>query len=257
MFAVMIPLVIAEIAISKTLIVRWMWIALLIASFYTSVRIGSKTAMFISIGFGLIFYVIAHARFQSALKNIILACAMPILVVFLWLYGIEIITAIDPVTGAKVARIFYEGIENYQSIQSRNELWRAAWEQGKQHWLIGTGAGEPLLGGVTHAHNLVLDYFRGIGVFGALAIVLLCGCIVWRALRKTIDFVLAKTVSPLDIRILACFTAAAIYVVCNQLSNSFGPATISALWMIYLPAVLSEPKKTSVSGASRRLSHVR
>jgi O-antigen ligase len=107
-----------------------------------------------------------------------------------------------------------------------------------------------------HAHNLFLDYFRGIGIFGGLAVILLCGCIVWRTIRKTFDVILAKTVSPLDIRILACFTAATIYVLCNQLSNSFGPATISALWMIYLPAVLSEPTKASASGQSWSASHV-
>jgi O-antigen ligase len=160
--------------------------------------------------------------------------------IFLGIYGVSIVTAIDPVIGEKVSRIFYGGVENYASIQSRSELWRAAWDQGTRHWLIGTGAGEYILG-MQHAHNLFLDYFRGIGIFGGLAVILLCGCIVWRTIRKTFDVILAKTVSPLDVRILACFTAATVYVLCNQLSNSFGPATISALWMIYLPAVLSEP----------------
>ena len=254
MIAVMVPLIIGEIAISKRLSARWMWIVLLLVTFYTSVRVGSKTALFIAVGYALLFYVIAHARVQSVLKNVLLVSVVLIVAVFLGNYGTEIIAAIDPVTGAKVARIFEEGIENYATIQARSELWREAWEQGTQHWLIGAGAGQPILGS-RHAHNLVLDYFRGIGVFGALAVVALCGCILWRTLRKTLDVIFAKTVTPTDIRVLACFSAATIYVLSNQLSNSFGPATISALWMIYLPAVFSEPTKGSSSQASLRASH--
>jgi hypothetical protein len=240
MVAVMVPLIIGEIAISEKPIVRWLWIALLVAVFYTLVRVGSKTALFITVGYGSLFYIIAHARFQSFLKNVFLASMVVVLMVVLGFYGLSIATAIDPVLGAKIAAVFNQGVENYTTIQSRSELWREAWDQGTRHWLIGTGAGEPILG-AAHAHNLILDYFRGIGIFGALAVGLLCACILWRTIVKTFDVILAKTVSPLDVRILACFTAATVYVLCNQLSNSFGPATISALWMIYLPAVLSEP----------------
>jgi hypothetical protein len=256
MVAVMIPLIIGEIAISKRAIVRWMWIALLIVSFYTLVRVGSKSALFIAGGYAVLFYFIAHARFQSVLKSILLAGVILVLMIFLGVYGTAIITAIDPVTGAKMGRIFDGGVANYATIQSRSVLWREAIDQGTRHWLIGTGAGERILG-AQHAHNLILDYFRGIGVFGAIAVLLLCVCIMWRTIRKTFDVLLAKTVSPLDIRILACFTGATIYVLCNQLSNSFGPATISALWMVYLPAVLSEPTKASATGTSLRASHVR
>lgn len=243
MVAVMVPLIIGEIAISERPIVRWLWIALFIVVFYTLVRVGSKTALFITVGYAWLFYIIAHARFQSFLKNVFLASVVVVLMVFLGIYGLSIATAIDPVLGAKIAAIFDQGIGNYRTIQSRSELWREAWDLGTRHWLIGSGAGELILG-TQHAHNLILDYFRGIGVFGAVAVGLLCVRIVWRTVDKTFDVILAKTVSPLDVRILACFSAATVYVLCNQLSNSFGPATISALWMIYLPAVLSEPVRS-------------
>lgn len=245
MVAVMVPLVIGEIAISERPIARWLWIALLIVVFYTLVRVGSKTAMFITMGYAWLFYIIAHIRFQSFLKNVFLASVVIIVMVFLGLYGGSIATAIDPVLGAKILAVFDQGVDNYTTIQSRSELWREAWDQGKQHWLIGSGAGESILG-MQHAHNLILDYFRGIGIFGALAVGLLCGRIVWRTIDKTFHVIRAKTVSPLDMRALACFSAATVYVLCNQLSNSFGPATISALWMIYLPAVLSEPCRSRI-----------
>lgn len=239
MVAVMVPLVIGEIAISERPVSRWLWIALLIVVFYTLVRVGSKTAMFITMGYAWLFYIVAHARFQSPLKNVFLISVVTVLMIFIGVYGLSIATAIDPILGAKISAIFDQGIENYRTIQSRSELWREAWNQGTRHWFIGSGAGEMIMG-MQHAHNLVLDYFRGIGIFGALAVSLLCIRIAWRTVDKTFDVILAKTVSPLDIRILACFSAAMVYVLCNQLSNSFGPATISALWMIYLPAVLSE-----------------
>lgn len=243
MVAVMVPLIIGEIAIAKKAVARWMWIALLFVVFYTLVRVGAKTAMFITVGYAWLFYIIAHVRFQSVLKNVLLASVVVVLMIFVGVYGLSIATAIDPVLGAKIAAIFDQGFENYRTIQSRSELWREAWDEGTSHWLIGSGAGESILG-MQHAHNLILDYFRGIGVFGALAVGLLCVRIVWRTIDKGLDVILAKSVSPLDIRIFACFSAATVYVLCNQLSNSFGPATISALWMIYLPAVLSEPARS-------------
>ncbi|MGI9318795.1 MAG: O-antigen ligase family protein [bacterium] len=256
MVAVMVPLVIGEIAVSKTTLARWIWMALLIMTFYTSVRIGSKTALLLSVGFGLFFYFIAHARVQSVLKNIFLAMLILVLMVFLGIFGTAIISSIDPTTGAKIEQIFQGGVENYSTIQSRTLLWTEAIRVGKQHWLIGTGAGESVLG-YNHAHNLILDYFHGIGIFGAFAVAALCLCILWRTFNKTLYVMLSKSVTALDIRILACLSGATIYVLCNQLSNSFGPATISALWMLYIPAVLSEPAKGAKSGPSLSPSHVR
>ena len=240
MVAVLIPLIIGEIAISEKKLGKWLWIALLILFFYTLIRIGSKTALFITLSYAWLFYIIVHLRFQSYLKSVFMVSAVVVMMIFLGMYGLPLASAIDPILGWKIGVVFNEGIENYATIESRRELWSEAWRQGKTHWLIGTGAGETILG-LSHAHNLILDYFRGIGVFGALAVTLLCVRIAWRAAAKAFAVLRAKTVSRMDIRILACYASAVVYVTCNQLSNSFGPATISALWIIYLSAVLSEP----------------
>ena len=53
---------------------------------------------------------------------------------------------------------------------ARQVLWDEAIRLGSQHWLVGAGAGVTILGN-SHAHNLVLHYFRGIGVFGAMVAV--------------------------------------------------------------------------------------
>lgn len=258
MVAVMVPLVIGEIAIAEKPAVRWLWITMLLVVFYTLVRVGSKTALLIVLAYACLFYIIAHARLQSKLRNLLLLVAVVGVMAVLGVHGIAIATAIDPIVGQKISAIFEGGIENYRTIQSRGELWREAWDEGRRHWLIGTGAGEEILG-LQHAHNLILDYFRGIGVFGAVAVGLLCIRIAWRTVAKMFDVLVTSTISPTDIRVLACFSSATVYVVCNQLSNSFGPATISALWLIYLPAVLSEPvrrKSTIPRAAPHRTAHV-
>jgi O-antigen ligase len=246
MIAVLVPLIIGEIAIAERRLGKWLWLALLVVVFYTLVRVGSKTALIVTFGYAWLFYILAHYRFQSFLKNIFLISVVIVSMIFLGIYGIPIAKAIDPTVGAKIEAIFSGGIGNYATIVARSHLWSEAWRQGLDHWLIGAGAGEIILGNA-HAHNLVLDYFRGIGVFGAIAIVLLCIRILWRAVAKSFDVLLAKTVSATDLRVLACYASAAVYVVCNQLSNSFGPATISALWLLYMAAVLTEYRADDAS----------
>ncbi len=240
MVAVLIPLITCELAISEKRVSRWIWAGFLILFLYLLARSGSKTALFITLGYLWLFYIIVHWRFHSFLKNLFLISALGVVMICLGIYGIPLATAIDPILGAKIEAVFSDGAQNYATIESRALLWSEAWLQGTEHWLIGTGAGESIQR-TSHAHNLVLDYFRGIGIFGAFAIVLLCARILWRAAEKAVIVSVARTASRSDMRIFACYASAAVYVLCNQLSNSFGPATIAALWVIYLPAVLSEP----------------
>lgn len=250
MVAVLIPLITCEVAISKERARRWLWIGLLVLFLYFLARSGSKTALFITLGYLWLFYLIVHWRFHSFLKNVFLISILAVAMVGLGVYGIPLATAIDPILGAKIEAVFSDGLKNYATIESREILWSEAWRQGTEHWLIGTGAGEPI-NRTTHAHNLILDYFRGTGVFGAFAIMFLCARILWRAVDKAFVAILSRDVSRYEMRIFACYASAAVYVLCNQLSNSFGPASISALWLIYLPAVLSEPER-SVAVTSHR-----
>ena len=96
---------------------------------------------------------------------------------------------------------------------------------------------------MSHAHNLVLDYFKGIGFFGAVAICLLCLTIFFRAGVKWLRMIWSGS-DDTDKRILACYVAAVIYVLCNQMSDCFGPSTIGFLWAVYLVGVLSERRRT-------------
>ncbi len=70
MVAVLIPLITCEMAVSEKRVSRWLWTGLLILFFYLLARSGSKTALFITLGYIWLFYVIVHWKFQSLLKNI-------------------------------------------------------------------------------------------------------------------------------------------------------------------------------------------
>ncbi len=104
-----------------------------------------------------------------------------------------------------------------------------------EHWLVGAGAGKVLMG-YPHSHNLVIGYFKGIGLFGALAIAVLCLVILARAGRWTVRMLRCGG-DATDARILGCYMSAVVYVLANKMSDSFGPSTIGFLWTVYLAAV--------------------
>ncbi len=249
MLAVALPVAIGELVESRRARSRCGWAFVVLLLFYTLVRTGTKTALLVSLVVCWLFYILINLRSYSPAKRVLLFGGMMVLALGVMLFGLQAAEAIDPTLGRKLRMIFSEGLFNYYSMESRQVLWEEAVRDGSKHWLVGAGAGEKV-GGLSHAHNLVLNYFRGIGLFGAIAIGLLCVAIVWRGARKGYSVVLGRP-APGDRRRWACYTAAVVYVICNQLSDSFGPTTIAALWLVYLPAVLSERPATSCARARR------
>lgn len=234
-----LPLVTVEFALAKT---RWKKIALalfLLVMMYTVFRAGSKSVLVMSLGISAVLYLILSFRTRNFLKISLVLLGAVLLGLFVSSFGLMLAEKIDPTTGGKLRSIVEGGVTSYQSIESRKMLWAEAIRQGTTHWLIGTGAGEPVLG-VTHAHNLILDYFKGIGVFGALAIFLLCATILFRTFAKAL-YVLRGSGGEGDIRQLACYFSASLYVFTNQLSDCFGPSTIGSLWLVYLTGVFFGP----------------
>ena len=230
-----LPLVMAEFGLAKT---KWKKIGMfffLLLMVYTVFRAGSKSAFAMSTGLSLVFYLVLSFRTRNFVKIAAVIGAMVVLGILVSTFGFAIAEKIDPITAGKMRSIVQGGVTNYQSIESRQMLWAEAIRQGKTHWLIGTGAGEAVLG-ITHAHNLVLDYFKGIGIFGAIAIAFVCFSILFRTLGKTL-YVLRGHGGEGDIRELACYFSASLYVLTNQLSDCFGPSTVGSLWLIYLTGI--------------------
>lgn len=236
--ATMIPLMVAECVLQKRRLIRLALFALLLLLAYTAFRAGSKTAMSIGFAMGLVTYTVLKIRSQSALRSAVMLFGIGLLGVFLYFFGLDLAEKLEPETGAKLRSIVEGGASSYQSVQVRRNLWELSIEEGKEHWLVGAGAGKIVMG-YPHAHNLVIDYFKGIGLFGAVAVSMLCLLIVFRAGRKTFA-VLVRGGDDEDKRIFACYLAAVVYVLANQMSDSFGPSTIGFLWSVYLVAVISD-----------------
>tara|TARA_R110000850_G_scaffold276706_1_gene419770 strand:- start:1163 stop:2482 length:1320 start_codon:yes stop_codon:yes gene_type:complete len=229
---VIVPLVVVEFATARTGKAKAVWAICLLLMAFTTFRAGSKSVLGISFGSGMLLYALLAFRSRNFIRILFVLIGIVLLAVFLWLFGLQLAEMLNPVIAEKLRSIIEGGVSNYQSIDSRKLLWQEAINQGKRHWIVGSGAGEMVLG-ISHSHNLVLDYFKGIGVFGAAAILLLCLTILTRTAFKAVS-VVAGNGDELDVRVLACYFASANYVVCSQLSDCFGPSTVGFLWIVYL-----------------------
>tara|TARA_R110002096_G_scaffold285073_4_gene478891 strand:- start:1416 stop:2738 length:1323 start_codon:yes stop_codon:yes gene_type:complete len=240
---VMMPLVVVELSTAKKKLKKVAWACLILIMVYTTFQAGSKSVMVMSSLAGLMLFTVLEFRSRNFFRISAVLIGLVMFGLFMWAFGLTLAEKINPTIAEKLRSIIEGGVSNYQSIESRKELWREAMEQGKRHWLIGTGAGEKVLG-ISHSHNLVLDYFKGIGVFGAASIAFLCLTILSRTAYKTL-WVLRGLGGESDIRILGCYFGASLYVICNQLSDCFGPSTVGFLWIVYLAGRMSEGVNTS------------
>ncbi|MEM6916481.1 MAG: O-antigen ligase family protein, partial [Verrucomicrobiota bacterium] len=243
--ATLMPLITVEAVLSRKMRNRILWCLLLAVMLYTLFRAGSKSALAVSIVFCMLFSTLLAFRTRNFLKIAIVLGILALFALFLRIYGLMIAEMISPIIAEKIRSIVEGGVSNYQSIESRKLLWEEAIRQGKAHWLVGTGAGEKIYG-VSHSHNLVLDYFKGIGIFGAIGIALLCLTILGRTIWKSLS-VMSGRGGNIDLRVLACFFGATIYVLCSQLSDCFGPTTIGFLWVNYLTGVFLDHEKSRMS----------
>ncbi len=238
--AVVLPLVTAELAMTNQKLKKIAWAVLWLLLVYTLFRTGSKTPLAVGLIISTALYATLRIRRQHLLRTGLLLCALGAAACLLAMFGLELAERLDPTVGRKMRSIVEGGISNYQSLKSRRLLWNEAMNEGKAHWLIGSGAGEKVLG-LSHAHNLVLDYFKGIGIIGALSVACLCLVILLRTAAKWLHVIRCPVTSN-EQRILACYVASMIYILCNQLSDCFGPSTIGFLWIVYLSGVLSEDR---------------
>ncbi len=236
-----VPLVVVEFALAKTMKKKVIWTLLLLLLAFTTFRAGSKFVLGVSFSTGLLLYALLALRTRSFIKISVVVVGIALLGVFLWFFGLPLAELINPTIAEKLRSIIEGGVANYQSVESRKLLWDEALAQGKRHWLIGTGAGEKVHG-ISHSHNLVLDYFKGIGIFGAISIALLCLTIVARTVFKGSCVVLGMG-GEMDVRVFACYVSATNYVICNQMSDCFGPSTVGFLWVTYLAGRMLEPER--------------
>lgn len=200
---------------------------------------GGKTGMALALAGGCAVWLYHAARSGTAgraflaLSVTVFAIALLVPIVLLAL------SYASPITFEKVNAIITGGVTDYQSIRSRNVLWDESIRAGVHDPLTGVGAGTRVLGR-SHSHNMILDYFRGMGVTGLVAAVLLLGSAIARTASfavKTLRCGVASRRS--DTLNLALFIGASGYMLGNQISDSFSPSTAYIFWIVYVAAIIS------------------
>ena len=237
--ATVFPILAAELAISRRASRQIILGVLTLLYLYTMFRAGGKMAMTTSVFLSTVMVVVLRLRAQSYTKTLMMFGAIIAAALFLIQFGLPIAERVAPPIAEKIHSLI-QNRTSYHSLQSRQLLWDEAIRQGNRHWAIGTGAGEKVLG-VSHSHNLILDYYKGTGLFGAAAIAALCLAIFLRASLKGVQ-ILRGISGTKDQRIFACYVGAVVYVIANQMSDCFGPSTIGFLWTVYLAGVLSDDR---------------
>lgn len=147
----------------------------------------------------------------------------------------------------RVNSILTYGLWEFPSMQTRDMVWKESIQIGLDHPLLGEGAGTRVYR-YAHSHNMFLDYFRGMGVFGLAAAVAL----VLSAVSRGANFLLAtlpkgQVDRESDTIVAGMYLGAIFYLIGNQLSDSFSPTTAFLFWIMYLGAYFTAPPLNSVA----------
>lgn len=213
---------------------------------------GGKTAL--GIGFVVcaataVYYVSRDDRSLRILARLAVTIALVLvaLPILLW-----ILSKASPITFEKVTTIFTGGVQDYASIRSRNRLWEESLRLGFANPLTGAGAGTMVFH-VSHSHNVVLDYFRGLGLVGALSIAVIYVMVAVRTVRfYAATFASGATNKWQDSIIAALYLGALAYLSGNMLSDSLSPSTSFFFWLVYVAAYISERSRPAPALAHRR-----
>jgi hypothetical protein len=219
------------------------------------VMTGTKTGLGIAFASASFVYLYHSVRTGSLDRSLLSVATGIILIAVSVPASMWVLSWANPVAYSKVNEIIVGGVEDYQSIQSRKLVWDESIRVGMSRPLLGQGAGSMVLG-LTHSHNMILDYFRGMGLFGMISAVALLVC----SSVRSISFFAATLASGRSSRapdtvILGLYLGALGFLIGNQISDSFSPSTAFAFWMVYICAYLStlegKPRTRSLPRVTR------
>jgi O-antigen ligase len=207
--------------------------------FLAALILGTKTGLGIALFSTALVAVYHSARSGSISRSFVSVTLALLLIVAVVPIGLWVLSWANPISFNKVSTLITGGFWDYQSIHSRNLLWDESIRLGMAHPLVGAGAGSMVLD-KSHSHNMVLDYFRGMGIAGAAAALLL---LVVTASRATGLFVSTlangRRGRSRDTVTVAFYLGALGFLIGNQISDSFSPSTAYAFWIVYIAAYLS------------------
>lgn len=240
-----LPLSLALFVSTRRLLVRALCLTATLILLYALLVTGAKTALaigFVTAGLVLIYHSAGNDQLWKTIAKLAIALAVLAVAVptTLWLINWS-----SPVAYGKIVKILVQGIADYDSIYSRRMLWEESWRLGMENPWVGSGAGTRVVSvtkafNVTHSHNVVLDYFRGMGVFGGLSMLAFLLTVTARAvifytstLRKGGDRKWLNTITA------GLYLGAFGYFAGNQLSDSLSPSTSFLFWVVYSAAYIS------------------
>ncbi len=213
---------------------------------------GTKTALALGFVAGALIWLYYASRSGSIdkmiLKLVFVGCAIVLAVpAVLWLLAWA-----SPDFSKRVQDILTHGVWEFQSMKTRSAIWDESMRVGLAHPFLGGGAGTMVLN-KAHSHDMVLDYFRGMGVFAAAAAIALILCTVARVgsfILSTLHKGMADRTA--DTLVAGLYIGALFDLLANQLSDSFSPTTSFLFWMMYFGAyVAARPKTVSARRAPR------
>ena len=214
---------------------------------------GGKTGMVLALAGGCAVWLYHAARSGTAGKAFLALTVTVFAITLLVPIILLALSYASPITFEKVNLIITGGVSDYQSIRSRNVLWEESIRAGVLNPLTGTGAGTKVLGR-SHSHNMILDYFRGMGVTGLMAAMLMLGAPIARAISFAVKTLRQDPASRRsDTLNMSFFVGASGYLLGNQISDSFSPSTAYIFWIVYVTAIIaaSEARKPVLAHEDR------
>lgn len=249
------PAIVALFLTARATVVRALWLSAILVLASALIMTGTKTGLGIAFASASIVYLYHSVRSGSLDRSLLSVATGLILIAVSVPASMWVLSWANPVAFDKVNEIITGGVEGYQSIQSRKLVWDESIRVGMSRPLLGGGAGTMVLG-VTHSHNMILDYFRGMGLFGMFAAVALLVCSTARGISFFVSTLASgRNGRASDTIVLGLYLGALGFLVGNQISDSFSPSTAFAFWMVYVCAYLSslecKPRPRSVPRVTR------
>ncbi|WP_424943970.1 O-antigen ligase family protein [Aliiroseovarius crassostreae] len=205
------------------------WAAALICLILGLIASGSKTNLMISVASVLtllILWCILAYQGRERVVRLVLAVVAYVTTMAL---ALTVLSVLNPRALALLQQ-FFQG-DTPHSVDSRMGLWEDSLALFIQNPILGVGAGQPIQSGVSHSHNVMLEFARTLGVPGLVLITILILAITiccFDTIRKSL---LAKG-APLEGRCVCIGLALSplAYIAANFTSDSFGPTTSAFLY---------------------------
>lgn len=228
----------------------------IVALMYSLLASGGKFALGITPVASFMLFCFVLLR-RDGVMAVVKIFGMSILGSIVILYVYNSLDSWNPLLYDKInAILFATDITEYQSVESRMVVWDISIELFLEHPLTGVGAGS-MVDGLTHSHNVFLDYARGMGLWGIIGIL----GVVLAVLTGLISAAIRFWIRPTGTTIVAVgfFLSATLYIVLNQMSDSFGLATAPIFWVSAAGgfALLAQPSRAPVGAREARPRVVR